>query len=92
VYSEHSKGQVDSSRTVITTQQKLKYMMHIWILVVVHIFCFWFIPIQGNIKLYGTAECNLDQEQFYGCKNFKRNELLQYFYVIMCMYLMLSSL
>jgi hypothetical protein len=52
VGGEHSQGEVDSSRTIITTQQKLKYIMHMWILVVVHIFCFWFIPIQGNHKLY----------------------------------------
>lgn len=66
--------------------------MHMFLLVAIHVFVFWFIPIQGNIKLYGSAECNLKQEKFYGCKNFRRNTLLQHFYMILCVYLLFSSL
>ena len=46
-------GDVKQNRTKITNQQKCKYFMHMTILVGLHVFCFWFIPITGNIKLYG---------------------------------------
>lgn len=92
VYGETSQGEVDQSRTIITTQQKLKYIMHIFLLIAIHIFCFWYIPIHGNIKLYGSAQCNLEQEKYYGCKNFSRNKILKHFYIITCGYMMLSSL
>lgn len=45
VADEHGQGEVDSSRTIITRQQKIKFVMHMLILVVVHVFCFWFLPI-----------------------------------------------
>ena len=66
--------------------------MHILILVVAHVFVFWFIPITGNLKLYNQAACKRDQEAFYGCKNFKDNGYLRAFYVLICAYLLLSSL
>ena len=64
MYGEDGQGNstFDSTRTKITSQQKTKYMMHMVILIVVHLFVFWFIPITGNYKLYGTAKCNKDQE------------------------------
>lgn len=48
---------VDASRTKITQQQKVKFFMHWIILITVHVFVFWFIPITGNYRLYGSAYC-----------------------------------
>jgi hypothetical protein len=83
---------IESTRTKITSQQKTKYVMHMLILVAVHIFIFWYIPIDGNFKLYGTSKCNEEQEKNYGCKNFHKNGYLKVFYAIVCVYLLLSSL
>lgn len=62
------------------------------ILVMVHIFVFWFIPITGNYKLYGRAVCDKEGQQYYGCKNFHRNPFLIGFYTICCLYLFFSAL
>jgi len=59
---EAGGNSVDNSRTKITTQQKTKYVMHMCILIAAHIFVFWYIPISGNTKLYGNAQCDLSQE------------------------------
>lgn len=85
-------GRFDEGRTKITTQQKTKYIMHWVILIGVHLFVFWYIPISGNQQLYGTAVCNQDKEKFYGCKNFHQNGYLRVFYVLVCIYLFLSAL
>ena len=94
MYGEDADGNsnFDNTRTKITSQQKMKYIMHVTILIGAHIFVFWFIPITGNLKLYGNASCNEDQIQFYGCKNFQKNGYLRVFYLIMCVYLFLSAL
>ena len=98
------KDASDDTRTRITNPQKTKYFMHMLILVGLHIFCFWFIPIYGNFKLYGTSMCPPDGKtnkyipgkKFtklpYGCKNFHKDIYLRIFYVIMCFYLLLSAL
>ena len=63
-------GSVDDARTKITTQQKTKYIMHIIILVAAHFTCFWYLPITGNVKLYGSPSCDQSMLETYGCKNF----------------------
>ena len=65
-----SQVTLDNSRTKITSQQKTKYVMHMLLLVFVHLFCFWYLPITGNMQLYNTPICDKDQEKYYGCKNF----------------------
>jgi len=89
---ESGDSQFDDTRTKITTNQKTKYIMH-WILLIgAHIFVFWFIPITGNLKLYGTSTCTEQEQATYGCKNFHKNVFLQIFYLILCVYFMLSAL
>jgi len=53
---------IEDSRTKITNQQKTKFLIHWFMLIFVHIYCFWLIPIQGNMRLYGTAACNEEQK------------------------------
>lgn len=85
-------SQFDDTRTKITTNQKTKYVMHWVLLLGGHIFVFWYIPIAGNQKLYGTSTCTDAEQATYGCKNFHKNGWLQIFYLILCIYFMLSAL
>lgn len=89
---DNENSSFDSTQTKITQQQKCKYMMHMVILVTVHIFVFWFIPITGNWSLYGSTTCDVKKQEYYGCKNFHKNSYLIGFYIIVCFYLLLSSL
>lgn len=66
--------------------------MHMLILVSVHVFVFWFVPIYGNLRLYGTSLCDPALAKWYYCKNFHQDVYLQIFYLIMCCYLLLSGL
>jgi hypothetical protein len=80
-------------KTKITTQQKCKFYLHWIILIFVHIFVFWYIPISGNLTLYETPECPPGEaSQLYGCKSFHKNPYLRLFYFFFVMYLLLSAL
>lgn len=50
---DDSSGAFDDSRVNITHAQKTKYVMHIALIFIVHILVFWYIPIQGNMILFG---------------------------------------
>ena len=89
---EEGLGAVDGSKTKITSQQKTKYILHWAILLVGHIYIFWFIPIRGNYQLYGQPECNYEKIEYYGCMNFHENSYLRFFYILILLYLVLSSL
>ena len=39
---------IEDSRTKITNQQKTKFILHWLVLIGVHVYVFWFIPIKGN--------------------------------------------
>lgn len=41
-------------KTKVTNQQKCKYYLHWIVLIVVHIFVFWYIPISGNMTLFDS--------------------------------------
>lgn len=86
-------GQSSLEKTRITQQQKCKFYMHWIVLIVTHVFIFWYIPISGNVALYDSAEC-LDEEgvKQYGCKSFHKNPYLRLMYGIILMYLVLSAL
>lgn len=89
---ESGMNSIDSSRTKITEQQKTKFVLHWFILISSHLFVFWYIPITGNMQLYGNTECDPEQKEQYGCKDFHDNHSLRTFYIIICIVLMLSSL
>ena len=73
----------------MTLQQKLKFCLH-WVnLILVHIYVFWYVPIESNISLYGVANCTDNMK--YGCKEFRYNENLQNFYALYCVYFMVSA-
>lgn len=89
---EEGSGSFDKSRTKITSQQKCKFVMHWIILVFSHVFIFWYLPIHGNYMLYGQPHCDVKQYEFYGCKNFHKNGYLRFFYMLIVLYLCVSSL
>lgn len=61
------------------------------LLIVIHIYVFWYVPISGNVRLFGTPVCNHDKIQYYGCKDFHLNPWLKVYYLILLMYLSLSA-
>lgn len=64
--------------------------MHIALIFIIHVLVFWYIPINGNMILFGQAECPGDDVK--NCRNFKANFFLRGFYLIVCVYLYLSAL
>jgi hypothetical protein len=81
----------DESRTKITTQQKTKYILHMFILVFSHFLIFWYLPITGNITLYNTPLCDMEKYQYYGCRNFHKNVFLRVYYILFLVYLYISA-
>ena len=84
-------GEVDDSKTKITTQQKTKYILHIFMLLFSHIAIFWYLPIMGNITLYGSPMCDEEKYKYYGCRNFHKNVFLRVYYVLFLIYLYISA-
>lgn len=46
--NEDDGSDIEDSRIKITAQQKTKFIIHWVVLIGVHVYCFWFIPIKGN--------------------------------------------
>lgn len=82
---------IEDSRTKITNQQKTKFLLHWFVLIFVHVYCFWYIPITGNYQLYGSAICDETQKKWYSCYNFKENSELRTLYILWLFYLVASS-
>lgn len=61
VYKEKEDNNIEESRSKISTQQKAKYIAHWYVLIAAHMGCFWYLPISGNMKLYGQAACDVEQ-------------------------------
>lgn len=89
---EAGNDKVDDSKTKITWQQKTKFLVHWFVLIFGHLYVFWYVPISGNMRLYDEAQCNYEKKEFYGCKNFHENAYLRILYVLIVLYLVLSSL
>lgn len=83
---------MDDSRIKITTQQKMKFVLHWVILIAGHLYIFWAVPIYGNTMLYDQPHCNMEKIDVYGCKNFHNNSNLRIIYALLCVYLTLSAL
>jgi len=93
MYGQEDGGSTfDEGRTKITNQQKTKYTLHWVILVCGHLYVFWALPIAGNLQLYGKANCDEDLKDYYGCMNFHENAYLRLLYVLILLYLVVSSL
>lgn len=89
--AEAGGGEADDSRTKITTQQKTKYILHMFILIFSHILVFWYLPIKGNMTLYQTPICNEEKFKYYGCRNFHKNVYLRVYYILFLIYLVISA-
>lgn len=89
---DNAGGESSLEKIKITPQQKCKFYIHWVILIVSHVFVFWYIPISGNMTLYDTPECMDPDNKEYGCKSFHKNPFLRIFYVIILTFIMLSAL
>ena len=66
-----------------------------WIMIfVMHASLFFYLPIQGNMKLHGTIYCDLRYitTSNYSCNDINRNPSLWWFYGLCCTYLFVSAL
>lgn len=90
-FNNDDDDDIEDARTKITNQQKWKFFIHWVVLICVHAYCFWFIPISSNMQLYGQAACNEQQKKFYGCYNFKENTGIRSLYLCFCLYLVVSG-
>jgi len=81
--------QIEESETAVTKQQTLKFWLHWTNLILIHIYVFWYLPIESNIKLYGEPACGPDM--IYGCREFRDSYYLKWFYVLYCWYFYLSA-
>jgi hypothetical protein len=57
--------------------------------IVVHLYIFWYIPINSNMSFYGKPECS-DKMQ-YGCMEFLENPSIRTLYTLYCVYFFISA-
>jgi hypothetical protein len=88
---KESQDVTDTSKSKISWSQKSKWILHMFLIVVFHVYVFYFVPLYSSITMYGQPQCNKDKQKFYGCFNFKENHYLKGLYVLMIMYLWLSA-
>lgn len=81
----------ENSRINVTKQQKTKYILHWVLLLGVHFYIFWYIPITGNYVLYNGPECDYTKKEFYTCKNFHDNPYLRILYILFLLFLIFSA-
>jgi piezo-type mechanosensitive ion channel component 1/2 len=64
-----------------------KYILHVFTVIVAHIFIFWYLPIQGNYNLHNYYYCDSLTE----CNNFHNNGYLIAFYIFYLLYMIFSA-
>ena len=70
-----------------------KFYLQWLLLILVHIFVFWFFPIHGNYKLQNNPYCVKDSEKLnIKCNEFGGNWALIVFYILYCCYFWVSGL
>lgn len=74
-------------------QQLCKYFLHLILVFIIHIYIFWYLPINGNVKLFGSPYCDhfIAKKMKYKCMNFKDNRYMQFYYFLMVIYLWISA-
>ena len=66
----------------------IKYIMHIFTVIVNHIIIFFYFPIKGNMNLGIGSYCEKEDT----CNDFNKNYLIWIFYLIYLIYMVLSAL
>ena len=46
-------------------------------LILGHLYVFWYVPIKGNYLLYGKPNCDTTSDEGFGCKDFHSNSHLR---------------
>jgi hypothetical protein len=65
-----------------------KYILHIIVVILSHLFIFWYLPIQGNINLHNYHFCDDTSD----CNDFHYNGYLITFYIFYLCYIFFSAL
>ena len=69
----------------------VKYILHIFLTILSHLFIFFYIPMLGNYNIYNATYCikNIYIEE---CNDFKKNIATIFFYILYLFYLIFSAL
>ena len=78
----------------------LKYIMHMFIVIFIHIFTFFYSPMKGNLNMYRTVFCpkkdDVEGEDYDDyieyCNDFNKNWTLIAFYIIYILYFLFSGI
>jgi len=67
--------------------------LHVFLIIYVHVQVFWYLPIKGNIDLYGTVYCDSNNHEVYnyGCFNFHSRLSIIGFYCLWLIYFSISA-
>ena len=115
--SEHEKGKLISPKKMEVLKEKYnviniqtedfnrtllqKYILHMAITILSHLFIFFYCPMIGNINLYGYVYCEIPKEsvdendedyESHECNDFRYNYTLIICYILYVIYLISSGL
>jgi hypothetical protein len=69
-----------------------KYILQIILVIFVHLYVFWFLPIIGNYNLHNSSLCDAGLHRKSQCNEFSENTFLKIFYIFYCIYFFFSGL
>ena len=69
---------------------RIKYALHLFIIIFSHAFIFWYFPITGNINLQNSSYCEINES--LKCNDFGNNIYLIIFYLLYSFYMLTSAL
>ena len=72
-----------------------KYILHMFIVIFIHIFIFFFSPMKGNYNMTRNVFCyknNDEDDNYENCNDFNKNWTLMVFYVIYIIYFLFSGI
>lgn len=58
--SDAAQANIQSSMTKITHQQKTKWFAHWFLLIFVHVYIFYYVPLSSSFHMYGQPQCAED--------------------------------
>jgi hypothetical protein len=88
---EEGADVTDTSRSKITFSQKSKWLLHLFLILLFHIYIFYYVPLVSSYKMYNQPNCNNKMKKYYGCMNFGSNVMLMIIYALVCLYLWISA-
>jgi hypothetical protein len=85
--------------TKVTFQHELtnyplifKYVLHVFLVVCIHGFIFWYLPMIGNTNMHNNYYCDTEKRKNKDCNDFLYNGYLITFYIFYLIYFIFSSI